>query len=115
MGLVDRIFHNANFARWMGIELLAFGFGWCETQLKVSPVLFQQHEFVHGGVLMTLADHTCGGAKCRADVLRSGTSLIFVEAAVTGERNGHSMLVAKASSTLAAIAAKASPLTLQSK
>lgn len=132
--LVEQIFHDANFVRGMGIELLAFGHGWCETQLKVSPALYQQHQFVHAGALMTLADHTCGAAarstvpedkdvitvenkvsflrpgsgrvlKCRADVLRAGTSLIFVEAAVMGERNGGPVMVAKASSTLAVIAA----------
>jgi acyl-coenzyme A thioesterase PaaI-like protein len=35
--------------------------GWCETRINVSPAL-QQHGFVHAGVLMTIADHTCGGA-----------------------------------------------------
>jgi uncharacterized protein (TIGR00369 family) len=132
--LVEQIF-RANFIRSIGIELSGFGFGWCETQLKISPTLFQQHEFVHSGVLMTLADHTCGGAaastvpddkdvitvenkvsflrpgsgrilKCRSEVLRTGRSLIFVEATVTAERNNVPVMIAKASSTLAIIPAK---------
>jgi uncharacterized protein (TIGR00369 family) len=74
----------------------------------VTPALHQQHGFTHAGVLMTLADHTCGGAAgstvaadsdvitvenktaflrpasgpvlfCRAEVLRSGKSLVFVK------------------------------------
>ena len=81
---------------------------------------------------MTLADHTCGGAAastvpegrdvitvenkvsflrpasgqsliCRAEVLRAGKSLIFVEATVMVEREEGRMMVAKASSTLAVI------------
>ena len=81
---------------------------------------------------MTLADHTCGGAAastvpegrdvitvenkvsflrpasgqsliCRAEVLRAGKSLIFVEAKVMVEREERRMMVAKASSTLAVI------------
>jgi acyl-coenzyme A thioesterase PaaI-like protein len=84
---------------------------------------------------MTLADHTCGGAaastvpddkdvitvenkvsflrpgsgrilKCRSEVLRTGRSLIFVEATVTAERNNVPVMIAKASSTLAIIPAK---------
>jgi len=133
--LVEQVFYEANFVGSMGIELLSFGAGWCETQLKISPTHSQQHGFVHAGVLMTLADHTCGAAaastvpdnkdvitvenkvsflrpglgpvlKCRAEVLRAGTSLVFVEAAVMGERDGAAVMVAKASSTLAVIPAK---------
>jgi|SRR5215472_12859316 len=133
--LVRRIFDDARFVRSLGIELLSFGKGWCETRVQVAPALEQQHGFVHAGVLMTLADHTCGGAAattapvghdvitvenkvsflrpasgsiifCRAQVLRAGRSLIFVEAEVTIERATERVLVAKASSTLAFIPLK---------
>ena len=60
--LVEQIFHDAQFVRSLGIELTSFGTGWCETKIVVSPALQQQHGFIHAGVLMTLADHTCGGA-----------------------------------------------------
>ncbi len=82
---------------------------------------------------MTLADHTCGGAaastvaagrdvitvetktsflrpaagkslSCRAEVLRAGKNLIFVEATVMAESEEGRKMVAKASSTLAVIA-----------
>jgi uncharacterized protein (TIGR00369 family) len=130
--LVRQIFDDARFVRSLGIELISFGTGWCETRVRVAPVLEQQHGFVHAGVLMTLADHTCGGAAataapadhdvitvenkvsflrpasgpvlfCRAQVLRAGKSLIFVEAEVTIERPTERVMVAKASSTLAFI------------
>ncbi len=81
---------------------------------------------------MTLADHTCGGAAastlpedrevitvenkvsflrpasgpgliCRAEVLRAGRNLIFVEAEVLVEGEEGRVMVAKASSTLAVI------------
>ena len=82
---------------------------------------------------MTLADHTCGGAAastvpdgrdvitieikvsflrpaaaatvlCRAEVLRAGKNLVFVEATVMGESSEGRTMIAKASSTLAVIA-----------
>jgi len=133
--LVRQIFDEARFVRSLGIELISFGKGWCETRVQISPLLEQQHGFVHAGVLMTLADHTCGGAAastapdgqdvitvenkisflrpalgaalfCRAQVLRAGKSLIFVEAEVTIERAAERVVVAKTSSTLAVIPRK---------
>src|ERR1700722_17694763 len=113
--LVNRIFEQAQFVRTLGIELIAFGDGWCEARIAVTPSLEQQHGFVHAGVLMTLADHACGGAAatvapegqdvitvenkvsflrpasgaavfCRGQVLRAGKSLIFTEGEVMVER-----------------------------
>lgn len=130
--LVERIFQDAQFIRSLGIELTSFGKEWCETKLNVSLVLRQQHGFVHAGVLTTLADHTCGGAAastvpddkdvitvenkvsflrpasgsiliCRAEVLKAGKNLIFVEAEVMGENR---VLIAKAPSMLAVIPAR---------
>jgi len=130
--LLKRIFERAKFVQSLGIELIAFGDGWCETRVAVTPALEQQHGYVHAGVLMTLADHTCGGAAatmvpegqdvitvenkvsflrpgigamvyCRGEVLRAGKRLIFTEGAVTVERDGERVIVAKASSTLAVI------------
>jgi uncharacterized protein (TIGR00369 family) len=130
--LVEEIFRDAKFIHSLGIELVRFGFGWCETKMAKLPALEQQHGFVHAGALMTLADHTCGGAAattmpegkdvitvenkvsflrpavgqdmlCRATVLRSGKTLVFVEAEIAFERDGKTIVVAKASSTLAVI------------
>jgi uncharacterized protein (TIGR00369 family) len=130
--LVKRIFDRAEFVRSLGIELIAFGEGWCETRVALTPALLQQHGFAHAGVLMTLADHTCGGAAatmvpegqdvitvenkvsflrpasgavlfCRGEVLRAGKRLIFTEGEVMIERDGERLIVAKASSTLAVI------------
>ena len=133
--LVEQIFQRAEFVSSLGIELLSSGEGWCETRVKALARHLQQHGFVHAGVIMTMADHTCGGAAatkvpqhtevitvenktaflrpasgselaCRAEVLRAGKNLIFVEAEVTSQRNGEPVLVAKSSSTLAVIPRK---------
>jgi uncharacterized protein (TIGR00369 family) len=133
--LVNQIFENARFIRSLGIQLTSSGDGWCETRIQLTPTLLQQHGLVHAGVLMTLADHTCGGAAatmapegqdvitvenkvsflrpasgqelfCRADVLRAGKRLIFVEAKVTTKQGEDRAIVAKASSTLAFIPLK---------
>ena len=133
--LVQQIFARAEFVRSLGIELTACGKGWCETKLVVAPAHLQQHGLAHAGVVMTMADHTCGGAAgssvaegkdvitvenktsflrpasgrelvCRAQVLRAGKNLVFVEGEVWSELDGERMLVAKMSSTLAVIAGK---------
>jgi uncharacterized protein (TIGR00369 family) len=130
--LIEEIFANAPFIQTLGIELTAFGEGWCETRLPVGPSQQQQHGFVHAGVVMTLADHSCGGAAvtmapagrdvitietkvsflrpapaamllCRAVTLRAGRRIAFVEADVKTEAG---VLVAKASSTLSFIPLK---------
>lgn len=114
--LVEGIFRNATFIGSLGIELTGLGFGWCETKLNVTSAHLQQHGFVHAGVLMTIADHTCGGAAL--STIPEGKDVITVEnkvsflrpatgreltcrAEVFGAREGRSALVAKASSTLA--------------
>src|SRR5579864_3880481 len=136
--LVERIFQDAQFIRSLGIELTSCGNGWCEARLKVASTLQQQHGFVHAGALMTLADHTCGGAAastmaedrdvitvetkvsflrpalaqeliCRAEVLRAGKNLVFVEAEVMVEGEKGRLMVAKASSTLAVIPLSTTP------
>src|SRR5258705_9630038 len=60
--LVEEIFRDAKFIHALGIELVGCGFGWCESKMAKSEGLQQQHGFVHAGALMTLTDHTCGGA-----------------------------------------------------
>lgn len=135
---VERIFRDAPFIHSLGIELISCGKGWSETRVKGVPSLRQQHGFIHAGAIMTLADHTCGGAAastvaedrdvitvenkvsflrpalgpeliCRAEVLRAGRNLVFVEAEVMVESAGGRMLVAKASSTLAVVPLNSKP------
>jgi uncharacterized protein (TIGR00369 family) len=129
---VEAIFANAKFVESLGIELVGFGPGWCETQTVVRPEFQQQHGFVHAGVIMTIADHTIGGAaatrvpadkdvitvdnkvtflrpatgsvlRCRGEVVRAGKTLVFVEGTVRGDNGREEVVVAKASGILAVI------------
>src|SRR5689334_198196 len=77
LSLVREIFQKADFVRSLGIELASCGKGWCETTIAARPELRQQHGYIHAGVLMTLADHTCGGAA--ASTVPDGRDVITVE------------------------------------
>jgi uncharacterized protein (TIGR00369 family) len=125
---VKKIFYRANFIRDLDIRLEKVGTGTCETSLVVQERLRQQHGFVHGGVIATLADHTAGGAarsvsgagdvltvefkinylrpatgdrlRCTASVLRAGRTMIVAEALVFANNAGKEELVAKLTETL---------------
>ena len=105
---VREIFYRANFIRDLEIRLDKVSEGVCETSLIVQERLLQQHGFIHGGVIATMADHTAGGAarsisgdkdvltvefkinylrpaigdrlRCTATVLRAGKTVIVAEA-----------------------------------
>ena len=128
MESVESIFYQANFIRDLNIRLDKASEGMCETSLVVQERLRQQHGFVHGGVIATLADHTAGGAarsvsgekdvltvefkinylrpaignrlRCTATVLRAGKTVIVAEALVFTSDAGKETLVAKLTETL---------------
>src|SRR5215469_10911608 len=56
--LVEQIFHDAQFIRSLGIELISFGKGWCKSRVNVSPALRQQHGF-GGEKYQTCCYDTC--------------------------------------------------------
>src|SRR5215467_13028551 len=125
---VKNIFYRANFVRDLDIHLEKVAEGLCETSLVVQERLRQQHGFVHGGVIATLADHTAGGAarsvsgnsdvltvefkinylrpatgdrlRCTASVLKAGKSAIVAEALVYCSDSSKEQLVAKLTETL---------------
>jgi uncharacterized protein (TIGR00369 family) len=125
---VQEIFYLANFIRDLDIRLDKCAEGVCETSLVVQERMRQQHGFVHGGVIATLADHTTGGAarsvsgekdvltvefkinylrpaigdrlRCTATVLRAGKTVIVAEALVYAGNAGKEALVAKLTETL---------------
>jgi uncharacterized protein (TIGR00369 family) len=125
---VREIFYSANFVRDLDIRLDKFAEGICETSMVVQERMRQQHGFVHGGVIATLADHTAGGAarsvsgekdvltvefkinylrpalgdrlRCTATVLRGGKTVIVAEALVYASNAGKETLVAKLIETL---------------
>lgn len=128
MESVESIFYQANFIRDLNIRLDKVSEGICETSLVIQERLRQQHGFVHGGVIATMADHTAGGAarsvsgekdvltvefkinylkpaigdrlRCTASVLRAGKTMIVAEALVFTSEAGKETLVAKLTETL---------------
>ena len=125
---VQEIFYRANFIRDLNVRLDKVSEGVCETSLVVQERLRQQHGFIHGGVIATMADHTAGGAarslsgdkdvltvefkinylrpaigdrlRCTATVLRAGKTVIVAEALVYAGNAGKEALVAKLTETL---------------
>lgn len=59
---ISAVFSKAPFVVELGIELVAVGEGWVETEMTMEERLRQQHGFAHAGVVSTLADHTAGAA-----------------------------------------------------
>jgi uncharacterized protein (TIGR00369 family) len=133
--VIEQAFRAAAFVNEVGIRLLDCGPGWCETALTIAPRHLQQTGIVHAGVQTTIADHTAGGAAiallgegeyiltaefklnllragrgeslwCRAQVLKPGRRLSFVESdvyAVSGEKK---ILISKMTATMAVMSEK---------
>jgi len=128
-------FAKAPFIAGNAIVLEDCGPGWCVSSVTLEPRHHQQNGVAHGGLLATIADHTAGGAaatlypqgsygltaelkvsmlrmakgerlECRAQVLKPGRALSFVEAEVYVVNGDARELVAKASATMAVIAGK---------
>jgi len=134
--MVERGFAEAPFVHENGIRLDACSPGRVESSVELTPHHFQHTGVPHAGLMATLADHTSGAAAisltapgeiiltaefkisllravvakklhCRADVVRPGSQLCFVEASVEAETaDGTRKLVARASVTLAVLGAE---------
>ena len=68
------------FNKWLDFNVLGAGNGRVELELVVSDDLRQHHGFVHGGVLMALADTACAWAAATAsgDVVTASASLHYL-------------------------------------
>jgi uncharacterized protein (TIGR00369 family) len=133
--LIEDGFALAPFVRDNAIALADCGPGWCASTMTLEARHLQQHGAAHGGLIATIADHTAGGAaatlveagshtmtaelkvsmlrpargarlECRAQVLKAGRTISFVEAEVFAIEDGRRELVAQASATMAVIAGK---------
>jgi uncharacterized protein (TIGR00369 family) len=122
-------FGRAAFVQDIGIEFADCGPGWCLARLAIEARHRQHGGLIHAGVQATLADHTAGAAattlldldqflvtaefklvlirpavseslECRAEVIRAGRALCFVEARVFGRREEEPLLVSVFSATL---------------
>jgi uncharacterized protein (TIGR00369 family) len=128
--MIARLFDEAAFVGDVGIRLADCGPGWCETDLSIMPRHLQQTGVIHAGVQTTIADHTAGGAAstllheeeyvltvefklnllragqgeslwCRAQVLKPGRSMSFVESEVYAVAGGGKVLISKMTATMA--------------
>lgn len=131
---LKELFRSAPFVANLGLQLESCGSGECVTTLKVEQRHLQQHGLVHAGVQATMADHTAGAAAstlapagfvvvtaeikisllraakgeqllCKSKVLKPGKRLSFVESEVFCIASGKEYLAAKATATMAIIAA----------
>ncbi|MDB5227548.1 MAG: Phenylacetic acid degradation protein PaaD, thioesterase [Bacteroidota bacterium] len=124
------IFDKANFIRELGCELVKLEKGFCEIQLIILPKHLQQNNFVHAGVVATLADHAAGCASAtvagenitvlttefkinllrpaggeklisRSKVLKPGEMITVCQSEVFAIKNGEEKMVAVALVSLA--------------
>ncbi|MCE9597687.1 MAG: PaaI family thioesterase [Spirochaetia bacterium] len=129
---VHEIFDRAPFIRDIGLKLESAEIGRAVTSLEIKEKHMQQNNFVHAGVLSTMADHTAGCAggsliapdevvlsveykinllrpaigeslRCEAQVLRNGKTLIIVDSFVYATQKGREKLTARATVTLAVV------------
>jgi uncharacterized protein (TIGR00369 family) len=134
--VLEQAFAGAGFVRDNGMRLVDCGPGWCETEVLITPHHLQHTGVPHAGVIATLADHSAGAAamslagadqvvltaefklslfraqptawlKCRAEIIKAGARLSFAESSVYAAGADQPVLVAKASVTLALVAAGA--------
>lgn len=54
--VVDQMYNNDPFTRWLGIERLEDGPGQSRLRMTVRPEMLQGHGTAHGGITYSLAD-----------------------------------------------------------
>jgi uncharacterized protein (TIGR00369 family) len=115
-----------------GFQAVHYEKGYLESRLTVLPRHRQQDQYIHAGVLATMADHTAGyaafslisedyriltiefkinflnpaygqGLICRSRILRQGGQVLVGESEVFDLRHEKEVLVAKALVTLMAV------------
>lgn len=130
--VVEHGFREAAFLADLGITLVDFGPGWCESTLRIEPRHLQHTGIIHAGVQSTIADHTAGAAAmsvtpahefiltvefkihllragrgdflfCRAQVLKPGKAFHVVESEVFALADAKKTLVSKLTGTMAVL------------
>lgn len=127
---IEALFQQAPFIRALGCRIVEMTPGSVTTEMSVEPHHQQHNGFVHAGAQATLADHTSGAAAatlmpsdrnvltiefkisllapargdrliCRAEVLKPGRSVSFVEARIFAVTGSEQKLVSHATVSLA--------------
>jgi uncharacterized protein (TIGR00369 family) len=120
------------FTNYIGFEMIELEAGKAMGRLPVKPDFYQQLQFLHGGLTATVADIVMGFAAftlvqkdqhvvtaqlqtsylnpvvsdflyAKGYVIKAGQRLYFCEAELWTEKNDKTILVAKASSTMAVV------------
>lgn len=126
--------YSQGFIADLGIKALRYERGYLEAQLIISSRHRQQDQYIHAGVLATMADHTAGYAAfslvaenfriltiefkinffspafgksliCKSRILREGGQIFVGESEVYDQQTQSEVLVAKALVTLKAVQA----------
>ncbi len=124
--------YSQGFIADLGIKAIHYKRGYLESQLIVQPRHRQQDQYIHAGVLATMADHTAGYAAfslvaedfriltiefkinffrpaygqclvCKSNILREGGQVLVGESEVYDQRSEGDVLTAKALVTLMAV------------
>lgn len=124
--------YSRGFIEDVGYEAVNYGKGRLESRLKIQKRHRQQDDYIHAGVIATMADHTAGYAAfslvpedhriltiefkinfldpafgneliCKSRILREGGQILVGESEVFDRRGGGEALVAKAIVTLRSI------------
>ncbi len=124
--------YSRGFIADCGFKAVHFQRGYLESRLKVLNRHRQQDNYIHAGVIATMADHTAGyaafslvpedhriltiefkinfleaaygrGLVCRSKILREGGQILVGESEVFDQRGKREVLVAKALVTLRSI------------
>ena len=74
---VERSFAAQDFLQTIGADLVSVSPGAVEIGVNIRPGLFQQHGFVHAGVVSAIADTAAGYAAM--SLLREGTEVLTAE------------------------------------
>lgn len=130
---LERDFYQG-FVKTCGFKLDLLERGRAKSSLKVTGAHSQQDDFVHAGVMATMADHTAGYAAfsvvpekyriltlefkinflrpavgdlliCRAKVVKEGKNILVADSEVYSQLDGVEKLAAKALVTLMAVPA----------
>ncbi len=133
---IEALFQQAPFIQSLGCRIIEMTPGSVSTEVPVHAHHLQHNGFVHAGAQATLADHTSGAAAatlmaagcnvltiefkisllapargdrliCRAEVLKPGRSVSFVEARVFAITGSEQKLVSHATVSLALVQALA--------
>lgn len=124
--------YSRGFIKEVGFKAIHMERGYLESRLKIQNRHRQQDNYVHAGVIATMADHTAGYAAfslvpedyriltiefkinflepayghalvCRSKILREGGQILVGESEVFDQRKDGERLIAKAMVTLRSI------------